>query len=78
MHNYDDKYPGRPGFEPGTFRLQASVDTKEPSAGVAVSTLPPFSIPGGMLKLVSAYRRVRQRTLRYAETRKTPISSYLP
>ena len=32
MHNHDDKYPARPGFEPGTSRLlQAPVDTKEPS-----------------------------------------------
>ena len=31
MHNQDDKYPARPGFEPGTSRLQAPVDTNEPS-----------------------------------------------
>ena len=31
MHNHDDKYPFRPGFEPGTPRLQAPVDTNEPS-----------------------------------------------
>ena len=31
MHNHDDKYPNRPGFEPGTSRLQAPVDTNEPS-----------------------------------------------
>ena len=31
MHNYDDKYPTRPAFEPGTSRLQAPVDTNEPS-----------------------------------------------
>ena len=30
MHNYDDKYPARPGFEPGTSKLQAPVDTNEP------------------------------------------------
>ena len=30
MHNHDDKYPARPGFEPGTYRLQAPVDTNEP------------------------------------------------
>ena len=29
MHNHDDKYPARPGFEPGTCRLQAPVDTNE-------------------------------------------------
>ena len=29
MRNHNDKYPARPGFEPGT--LQAPVDTKEPS-----------------------------------------------
>ena len=27
MHNHDDRYPARPGFEPGTSRLQALVDT---------------------------------------------------
>ena len=26
VHNKDDKYPARPGFEPGTSRLQAPVD----------------------------------------------------
>ena len=31
MHNHDDKYPPRPGLEPGTPRLQAPVDTNEPS-----------------------------------------------
>ena len=31
MHNYDEKYPSRPGFEPGTARLQAPVDMNEPS-----------------------------------------------
>ena len=31
MYNHDDKYPSRPGFEPGTSRLQAPVDTNEPS-----------------------------------------------
>ena len=29
VHNHDDKYPARPGFEPGTSRLQAPVDTNE-------------------------------------------------
>ena len=37
MHNHDDKYPSRPGFEPGTPRLQALVDTNEPS-GPAYTT----------------------------------------
>ena len=31
MQNHDDKYPSRPKFEPGTPRLQAPVDTNEPS-----------------------------------------------
>ena len=31
MHNHDDKYTSRPGFEPGTSRLHAAVDTSEPS-----------------------------------------------
>ena len=37
MHNLDDDYQSRPGFEPGTPRLQASVDTNKPS-GPAVSS----------------------------------------
>ena len=36
MHNHDDKYPARPGFEPGTSRLQALVDTNEPSGPAPV------------------------------------------
>ena len=35
MHNHDDKYPARPGFEPIS-RLQVPVDTNEPS-GPAIS-----------------------------------------
>ena len=35
MHIHDDKYPSRPGFEPGTPRLQAPVDTNEPSVPAA-------------------------------------------
>ena len=31
MHNHDDTYAVRPGFEPGTSRLQAPVDKKEES-----------------------------------------------
>ena len=31
MHNHDDKYQARPGFEPGTSRVQATFDTNEPS-----------------------------------------------
>ena len=31
MHNHDDKYPSRSGFEPGTPRLPAPIDTNEPS-----------------------------------------------
>ena len=31
MHSHDDKYPAQPGFEPGTPRFQAPVDTNEPS-----------------------------------------------
>ena len=31
MHNHGDKYPVRPGFEPGTSRLQAPIDTNKPS-----------------------------------------------
>ena len=35
MHMLDDKYPSRPGLEPGTPRLQAPVDTNEPSGPAA-------------------------------------------
>ena len=35
MHNHNDKYPFRPGFEPGTPRLQAPVDTNLPLNRVA-------------------------------------------
>ena len=35
MHNHDDKYPARQGFEPGTSILQAPVDTSEPSGPAA-------------------------------------------
>ena len=31
MHNYDNKYLARPGFEPEISRLQAPVDTNQPS-----------------------------------------------
>ena len=31
MHNHDDKYTSRPEFELATPRLQAPVDTNEPS-----------------------------------------------
>ena len=31
MHAHDDKYPARPGFEPGTSKLQATGDVNEPS-----------------------------------------------
>ena len=36
MHIHDDKYPRRPGLEPGTLRLQAPVDTNEPSGPALV------------------------------------------
>ena len=31
LHNHDDKYLARPGIEPGISRLQAPIDTNEPS-----------------------------------------------
>ena len=31
MHNHEDKYSNRLGFEPGTLRLQTPVDTNKPS-----------------------------------------------
>ena len=36
MNNHDDKYLARAGFEPGTPRLQAPVDTNEPSGPTAL------------------------------------------
>ena len=33
MHNHDDKYPARPGFEPDTSMLQTPVDTNQPTTG---------------------------------------------
>ena len=36
MQNHDDKYPARPGFEPGTSRLQAPVDTSELSGPAGI------------------------------------------
>ena len=47
MHKYDDDYPTRPGFEPGTSRLQASVDTNESSGqsqSIRMSHQGPLSI----------------------------------
>ena len=31
MHNHNENNPAQTGFEPGTSRLQAPVDTNEPS-----------------------------------------------
>ena len=44
MHSNDDKYPARPGLEPGISRLQAPVDTNEPygPAGNFRSKTPSF------------------------------------
>ena len=39
-HDHDDKYPARPGFESGTFRLQDPVDTNEPSGPVVADDGP--------------------------------------
>ena len=39
MHNHKNKYPSRPGFEPGTPRLQAPVDTNEPSGPIGTLRL---------------------------------------
>ena len=41
MHNHVDKYPSRPRFEPGTPRLQAPVDTNEPSGPAYYSEITP-------------------------------------
>ena len=48
MHNHEDKYPARPGFEPGTSRLQAPVDIKEPAPAGSqepITFIAPFSAP---------------------------------
>ena len=37
MHNHDDKYPPQPGFEPGTPRLQALVDTNAPTGSASLN-----------------------------------------
>ena len=39
MHNHDDKYPSRSGFEPGTPRLQAPVDINEPSGPAPIKLI---------------------------------------
>ena len=45
MHNHDDKNPARPGFEPDTSRLQAHVNTNEPSGpAMSVEECPLFYI----------------------------------
>ena len=50
MHNHDDKYPSRPGFEPGTLRLQAPVDTNEPSDEPYTSCARPKLYPDGIAR----------------------------
>ena len=52
MHKHDDKYSSRPGFEPGTPRLQTPVDTNEPS--VLATTLNNSNCH--QLDVVSRYR----------------------
>ena len=42
MHNHDDKYPSRPGFEPCTPRSQAPIDTNEPSGPAPSVCRPTF------------------------------------
>ena len=39
MHSHDDKYPARPGFVPGTSRLQAPVNTNEPLGQAILSQI---------------------------------------
>ena len=46
MHNHDDKYPSRPGSEPGTPRLQAPVDTNGSSGPENINI---FNINGKLL-----------------------------
>ena len=36
MHNHDDKYPSRPGFEPSTSSFETPVDTNEPSGPASI------------------------------------------
>ena len=42
MHNHDDKYPSRPGFELGTPRLQAAADTNEPLGPAIIFLVQPI------------------------------------
>ena len=44
MHNCNDKYLARPEFEPGTSRLQAAVDTNDPSGPAVNPFKPEFTI----------------------------------
>ena len=39
MHNHDDKYPAREGFESGTSRLQALVNKNDPSGPANCTTI---------------------------------------
>ena len=44
MHNHDDKHPNKPGFEPGSLRLQAQVDTNKPSWLADVKAYTPLKV----------------------------------
>ena len=48
MHNHDDNYPTRPGFEPGNPRLQAPVDTNEPSGPATCNATTVLEFKGKM------------------------------
>ena len=42
MHNHDDQYTARPGFEPGISKLQAQVDKNKPSGPAFTSQETPY------------------------------------
>ena len=58
MHNHDDKYmyPTRPGFEPGTCRLQAPLDTNE-SSGLALKKIAQFVLIRHILKRMGLIKK---------------------
>ena len=68
VHNHDDKYPARPGFEPGTSRLHAPVDTNE-SSGPAGSDVKQWSFL--QLTLTNVGLMLGQRRRRWTNNKPT-------
>ena len=54
MHSHDNKYPSQPGFEPRSPRLQAPVDTNEPSgpASLLIHSISYVASPGEWNKTI--------------------------